>query len=424
MNQHSRQRLKSWQRWSLLAAGAGAGVCAAIVWEDLDRLWPAYLYAYFTSWLVCMGGMGLLALGNLTGGRWAAAARPFYLAATQTTPLLALLFIPIGALAQYIYPWVDVTAGTYPEGKEAYLDIVFFCSRGTLYYVVWMLLALWLSSVSRVDRPPASTPGMRRAGAMTLVLLVPTSTFAAFDWGMSLEPEWYSSIYGALASAGGVVAVHALTIIGLAGVGDAAVDAVLRRASHDYVPTMYDALQGREMIADDTTHRPATSGSPNAAPISDRFADLFNDLGNLLLAFLMMNTYFALSQFLIIWSANLPSEVTWYVRRFHQGWQWLALTLAVLHFLVPFLMLLSRDLTRVPRRLARIALLLLVMYFAHVYWMIAPALTYSIGQPSAHVLNIAALAAMFGGWLAAFFWLTSRALTADSLSFRTDDSPY
>ena len=405
----SRHRMKIWQRWSLLAAGAGIGVCAAANWENFDLFWPAFLYAYFACWLLCMGGMGLLALGNLTGGRWATVARPFYLAATQTVPLIAILFIAIGGFAEAIYPWVDFTPGTLPAAKNTYLEIVFFCQRGVLYFVVWLLLAWLLSTVSRLDLPPASTPAMRRVGAVSLVLLVPTTTFAAFDWGMSLEPEWYSSIYGALAAAGGVLAAHALAICGLMAIGDVAVDAILRRAGHDYVPTMHTALQGGELIS----AQPA--GTAVTPSISQRFADNFNDLGNLLLAFLMVCTYFALSQFLIIWSANLPSEVTWYVRRLSRGWQWLALAIVLLHFAVPFLLLLSRDLKRTPRRLAGVAVLLLAMYFVHAYWMIVP--VYPYYRASWHVTNVAALAAVFGVWLAVYSWFALRALTGDD---RTD----
>lgn len=395
----SRHRMRTWQRWSLLAAGVGAGVCAVAPWENVDRFWPAYLYAYFACWLICMGGMGLLALGNLTGGRWAAVARPYYLAATQTIPLIAILFIPIGAFAENIYPWVNITPGELPGGKNTYLEIVFFCERGAFYFVVWLLLGWLLSSVSRLNVPPASTPAMRRVGAVSLVLLVPTTTFAAFDWGMSLEPEWYSSIYGALATAGGVLAAHALAICGLVAIGDVAVDAILRRAGHEYVPAMHTALQGGEMITTDTAGTPSTG---------ERFADIFNDLGNLLLAFLMVFTYFSFSQFLIIWSANLPSEITWYIRRLSGGWQWLALAIVLLHFVVPFLLLLSRDLKRTPPRLAGVAVLLLAMYFVHVYWMIAPVFPYY--RVSWHVTNAAALAALFGGWLGMFSWLACRAL--------------
>jgi hypothetical protein len=367
----------------LLTAVVGVGVCAAMAWNNPDRLWPAYLYGFLTCWLVSMGAMGLVALGNLTGGRWAAVGRPFYLAATQSIWLVAILFIPIGLFTEHIYPWANETAGnTLPPAKAAYLETVFFCQRAAGYFIVWLALSWLLGLVSRLDLPPASTPAMRRVGAITLVILVPTATFAAFDWGMSLEPEWYSSIYGALLSVGGVLAAHALAITGVATIGDGPAQAILSHAGLRQAPHTTETHAGEYSY------------------------DIYNELGNLLLAFLMVNTYLALSQFLIIWTGNLPSEITWYLRRMDGGWQWLALVVVVFHFVVPFSMLLSRDVKRDHRQLRIVSLILLSMYVAHLYWMIVPA--FSNQAATGHILNIAALAAVCGAWMAVFAWHTNR----------------
>jgi hypothetical protein len=370
---------------ALLAAVVGVGACAAMVWNNSSRLWPAYLYGFLACWLVCVGAMGLLALGNLTGGRWAAVARPFYLAGTQSMWLVAILFVPIGLFTEHIYPWANATSGiTLSPGKAAYFEPVFFCQRAAGYFIVWLVLSWLLGLVSRLDLPPASTPAMRRLGAITLVLLVPTATFAAFDWGMSLEPEWYSSIYGALLSAGGVLAAHALAVTGVTAIGDDWVNMTLHRAG-----------------LRQTTHTHATTAG-------EYVTSIYNELGSLLLAFLMVNTYFALSQFLIIWSGNLPAEISWYLRRMNNGWQNLALVVVMFHFVVPFLMLLSRDVKRDPRQLRMVALILLVMYAAHLYWMIVPAFAYQ--GPTGYVLNVAAFAALCGGWLTVFAWHANRCL--------------
>jgi hypothetical protein len=122
----------------------------------------------------------------------------------------------------------------------------------------------------------------------------------------------------------------------------------------------------------------------------------------------MVNTYFALSQFLIIWTGNLPSEISWYLRRLNYGWQYLALVIGVFHFAVPFLMLLSRDVKRDPGQLRLVALILLGMYAAHLYWMIIPAVRYQ--GATGYLLNVAAFAAVCGVWLAVFWWLTNRYL--------------
>jgi hypothetical protein len=362
------RNLRNWKLVSLVAAVVGVTVCAGLAWNDPDRLWPAYLLGFLACWLVCMGGMGLLALGNLTGGRWALVARPFYLAANQLVPILAVSFVPIGLFTERIYPWASATPGSDVAHavKAGYLDTVFFCERAAAYSVVWLILSWLLSAVSRPGVPPASTPAMRRIGAVTLVLLVPTATFAAFDWGMSLEPTWYSSIYGALLLAGGVLAAHGLAICGL-------------------------TTLGRDRAQEDES------------------ADIFNDLGNLLLAFLMVNAYFAFSQFLIIWSGNLPSEIPWYLRRLSGGWQWLALSIVALHFGLPFLMLLSRDQKRAPRQLRHIAVLLVIMYLANLYWMIVPA--FASHDARGHAIHVAGMIAMFGVCLALFCWRAERVLT-------------
>jgi hypothetical protein len=391
------RRLRLW----LIVMATGLGICAVTMWGSPNRIWPAYLVAFLASWLLSIGGTGLLALGNLTGGRWAVAARPFYSGITQTLALVAVLFIPIGVFVEQVYPWAsDAAAADLQHPKAVYLDATFFRTRAIGYFAVWLVLSWLLVRVSRLDLPLASTPAMRRVGAIALVLLVPTSTFAAFDWAMSLEPEWYSSIYGALATAGGVMAAHALSIVGLVSAGDSTVDAIFCHAGDEVLPADQSERLGAEMITLNTESPPA---------VARRMADICNDLGSLLLAFLMVNTYFALSQFLIIWSANLPGEVTWYVRRFNGGWQWLALAIVLLHFFVPFLMLLSRSRKRAPLRLRRIAVLLVAMYLVHVYWMVVPAVPYS--DATQHVANVAALAVVLGAWMSVYYWYANRALT-------------
>jgi hypothetical protein len=365
---HEFHSLKTNQWRALSICGAGVLLCALLSWNDPDRLWRAYLFAFLAGWLITMGATGLLALGNATGGRWAVACRPYYLAMAQTLPLVAVLFIPIAINYKQIFPWASGATAERPmlaPSQAVYLEPSFFFGRAIAYFVVWMLIVALLSWLSRPGKLQAESAAMRRAGALSLVLLVPTVTFAAFDWGMSLEPTWYSSIYGAILTAGGVLAAQALAICGFSA-GGAGAD------GHD--------------------------------------AEVFNDLGNLLLAFLMVFTYFAFSQFLIIWSGNLPPEITWYVRRLAGGWQWLAIAIVVFHYFVPFLMLLSRDLKRAPRRIAGVAALLLVMYSVHVYWTIVPA--FADAGLVWHTTNVSALAAVGGGMLAAFLWHAQRLLPA------------
>src|SRR5262245_41422704 len=161
------------QRRSLIVAFVGVVVCAAISWSRPADLWRAYLAAYMLCWPVALGAAGLVAIGNLTGGNWATAARPAYLAATRTIPLVAILFIPIALSLAQIYPWAATSGGVehdWPAGKAWYLSPTFFLFRAGGYLAVWLLVIALLNFVSRADALPASTPGMRRVGAIALVL--------------------------------------------------------------------------------------------------------------------------------------------------------------------------------------------------------------------------------------------------------------
>jgi hypothetical protein len=361
--------LKSLQTRSLIVCVVGVALCALLSWHDPDRLWRAYVFAYVACWLIVVGATGLLALGGATGGGWAAAGRPYYLAMAHAMPLVAILFLPIALSLGQIYPWAaHATAdhATLSPAKAAYLAPRFFLGRAFGYFAVWLTVVAVLSWCAR-RAAGGDTPALRRAGAISLVLLAPTVTFAAFDWGMSLEPQWYSSIYGAVLMVGGVLAAHALAICGFA---------MTRGGSSD--------------------------------------SELSHDLGKLLLAFLMVFTYFAFSQFLIIWSGNLPTEITWYSRRLAGGWQSVAVAIVVFQFAVPFGMLLSRDLKRDPRRLAGVAALLLLLYVVHIYWTIVPA--FAETGFVWHATNAAALAALSGGLWAAFCWHARRQVAASTIN--------
>jgi len=359
-------------------AVAGLSLGIGLAWQNPPLLWRAYLVAIMACWPVALGGTGLLALGNLTGGRWAHVARPFYISAARTIPLVTLLLVPSAFGLEQLYPWASPSsalADHLSPFKDFYLSPQFFLGRAAFYLLTWTLVAWWLVKVSRRELEPASTPIMRRAGAVSLLLLVPTTTFAAFDWGMSLEPLWYSSIYGAIITAGGVVVAHALAILGLT-----------RTATDASTATLFF--------------------SDNIEQSDEQLLDVLNDLGNLLLAFIMLWAYFSFSQFFIIWSANLPGEIDWYVRRLASGWQWLALTSVVLGFAIPFLMLLSRDVKRSRRRLATAAMLVALAYALNLYWTIVPA--FGPGAFINHATQAGLLVGLLGVWLTMYWWLVGR----------------
>lgn len=397
MNDTEQSPLNAWRWPALIAAVVGVIGCAVGALDDIAVLWRAYLVGFMCIWLITVGAIGLLALGNLTGGRWAALGRPFYLAIAKLLPLVAILFIPIAMNLSAIYPWANESTRAdlhLAEGKAWYLEQGTFLARAAIYFVVWLVMGFWVARVSRLNRQPGDLPGMSRVGALAIVLLVPTVTFAAFDWGMSLEPNWYSSIYGALLTAGGVLAAHALAIVSIARLPVGDVSRIMTVAGFDT-----KAHHGHQ-------EQPFDPGLEHGhdAPLTI----VVGDMGNLMLAFVMVWTYFAFSQFLIIWSGNLPSEITWYLPRIAGGWLILALGIVLFHFAVPFGMLLSRRRKRDAQRLKIVATMLLVMYCLNLYWVIAPAYA---GMGARGLLACgAAILALGGIWMAFYSWLAPRSL--------------
>ncbi|MEZ4618497.1 MAG: hypothetical protein R2867_23690 [Caldilineaceae bacterium] len=222
------------------------------------------------------------------------------------------------------------------------------------------MLNRWSAAEDAGDEQAA--PRLKRLSAVGMILYALAATFAAYDWMMSLEPEWFSSIYGLLFIAGQALAALALAIIGLR---------VL--------------AQGNGLLG------PKGEGA---------WTDQFNDLGNFLLGFVMIWAYFAFSQFLIIWSANIPEEALWYYHRSQGGWLEVALFLIALHFVLPFFLLLSRQIKRRARLLTALAVLIFVARIVDLYWLIVPAF-YPDGL-HLHWLDLALFVAMGGGWLAVF----------------------
>jgi hypothetical protein len=201
---------------------------------------------------------------------------------------------------------------------------------------------------------------MRSVGAPGLVVFTFTATFAFGDWIMSLSPEWYSTIYGAMFIVGQVLSAFAFVI---------ALVIVLSRWQplKQYVTAQH-----------------------------------FHDLGNLLLAFTVLWAYLSLSQFLIIWSGNLPEEVPWYVARLAGGWGAIAAFLVVFHFVLPFLLLLQREVKRRPGLLLYVCFLMLAVRMLDVYWVVEPSL-YS-DQSQFRLMDLVPPIAVGGLWLTVFFW--------------------
>ncbi|HYJ89087.1 MAG TPA: hypothetical protein VEW46_23675 [Pyrinomonadaceae bacterium] len=362
--------LKRFQQIALVVGALFVALLMVGYLLNRDQFFHSYLFA-FSFWVgISVGSLALLMLQHLSGGGWGLVIRRVLEAATQTLPLMALLFVPIVLGAHSIYSWTheeEIAKHPVLALKTKYLNLPFFSVRSVFYFAIWILLAYLLTRWSSLQDQTADrryTKNMRVLSGPGMVLLVFTVTFGSIDWFMSLDPEWYSTIYGLVFVASWAVSALAFVI------------AVLGTLSK---------------------HEPA----------SNFVAQLhFHDLGKLLLALVMLWTYFSFSQFLIIWSGNLPEEIHWYIPRTHGGWGAIALFVVILHFAFPFLFLLSRNFKRDSGKLVWIAVLILIMRLFDLLWTIAPSFT---GEHF-HVswMDIVAPIGIGGLWLAFFAWRLSK----------------
>ena len=361
---------------ALKVGAVGLVACAFGYGVDHDHFFRSWLIAYLLFLGIALGSMGLLMVQHLTGGAWGVFRRVFE-ASSRTLPLMAALFVPIVFGMASLYPWSHPDLVEHDRvllHKATYLNSVFFVIRALVYFVGWTLIAWTLSRWSRQQDEGDMSVNLRlrylSGGGIVFYAL--TATFASVDWVMSLNPYWYSTLFGFLFVGGQGLSALAFTII---------VSALLVR-------------------------RP---------PVDTLFrASHFHDLGKLSLAFVMLWAYFNFSQYLLIYAANLVEEIPYFLVRTSHGWQYVAILLVVFHFAVPFSLLLSRDNKRMPHRLVWVALAILVVRYADLIMLVSPEfdaaganLHMAVGEPEAgfhlHWLDLAAPLTVGGLWLWMFF---------------------
>ncbi|UCE02919.1 MAG: hypothetical protein JSW67_01615 [Candidatus Latescibacterota bacterium] len=372
--EEERYRAPAWldrvQRRALLLGVFAALLSVVGALLSPEHFFRAYLVG-FLFWIgIPLGLFGISMLQHMTGGGWGLVARRVFEAASRTLPFLALLFLPLlwGRRSLYVWARPEVVAESeLLQHKQPYLNEPFFLGRALLYFGVWLLFALLLSRWS-LQQDRSNDPHLHRRmqilSSLGLVAYMLTASFASFDWLMSLDPAWFSSLFGIHFVVGHGAAAFAFLIVWM------------RR------------LSGTEPMADVVAPRH------------------FDDYGKFLLAFVLLWAYVSFSQFLIIWSGNLPEEITWYVHRQEGGWWWLGIVVFALHFVLPFFLLLSPALRREPARLALVALPVLVGRWLDLHWQAVPSL--ELHAPLLHWLDIAVLVAIGGLWLAAFLWQLKR----------------
>jgi len=365
--------LARYQRQFLIAGGVGAVVSLVGYFTNPGQFFQSYLMAYMFVLGLTLGSLALAMVHQLSGGAWGVVIRRPAGAAARVLPVLTLLFLPIVFGMHHLYEWThaDVVANDpILKGKQIYLNIPFFLIRAAFYFAVWngisFLLNRWSLEQDRTgDRLLSRRMQLLSGGGLLGYGLC--ITFASFDWMMSLAPHWFSTIYGVLIMGGQGLSAMAFLIVILVWL----------------------------------SRRP---------PLSDIVVpNHFHDLANLMLAFVMLWAYFSFSQYLIIWSGNLPEEITWYMHRLQPGWRVVALMLVVFHFAMPFTLLLSRAIKREPEVILKVAVAIMAARLIDLFWLIAP--EFHQDGISISWMDVVLPLTLISVWLGCFMWqLRGRAL--------------
>ena len=321
----------------LLIAGILVTILSGIgYFIDSAQFFMSYLVAWIFWVSIGLGALFFVMLNHLTGAVWSVVLRRLTESVMIALPFMAILFIPLIFGLNDMYHWThqDVVAkDVILSQKTGYLNVPFFLIRTAVYFIAWFLIArkLYKTSIAQ-DTNPATEQikQMRRVSGPGMVVFALTTSFAGFDWLMSLDAHWYSTIFGVYFFGGGLLSVlAALTLIGI-------------------------YLRKKGILNEIIT------------------IEHYHDLGKLMFAFTIFWGYIAFSQYFLIWYANIPEETIWYQHRWAGNWKILSMTLVFGHFTIPFLVLMTRAAKRSFTLLTIISIWLLVMHWIDLYWIAMP----------------------------------------------------
>lgn len=355
-------KLKRLGRTGLIIGILGAILCCVAFVFDRGPFYVSYLFAFLFWVSLSLGCFYAGMIHYLTAGKWGFPARRFLEAGYMTLPLTAVLLVPVFFGLPALYPWARPAAAAADKilrHQSAYENRTWFIVRALVFFGIWIFISSCLRRWSlRQDLTDDISPTvkMRTLSGPAIAIVPLTASFAFLDWAMTVEQNWSSTIFPVIQLAGQMLTAIAFVIVMLA-------------------------------------------WTRNGPPFRDFGQKPFQDLGSLLLAFVLFWTYVAFSQVLLIYSANLPHEIGWYLRRIANGWVWLVGLIALFHFFAPFLLLLFRAVkTNVPA-LAVIALLIFALHAVEMFWVIAPSFYPEI---RVHWTDFAAWFFIGGLWLAVF----------------------
>jgi len=367
-----RPSLGQYQKRAFAVGLLGLLATAAGFFIDQEQFFRSYLLG-FVYWIgLPLGCMAILMIHHVAGGTWGFAIRRLLEAGTRTLPLMAILALPILGGIHQLYEWSHpeaVAADEILQHKSAYLNEPFFIARTVAYFVVWgvfiHLLNRWSDTQDQTGEDTSPTRRLQLLSGPGILVYALTVTFASIDWIMSLEPHWYSTIYGIIYMVGQALQTWAFIAL----------------------------------VAVFLAHRP---------PLDQLLTNQrLRDLGTFMLACVMLWAYVSFSQFLIIWAGNLPEEITWYMTRLKGGWLAVGILLIAFHFALPMVLLVSSRIKARMPILAAVSIGLLCMRLIDLFWITAPAFYTAGGYHSTgfhlHWLDLAVPVGIGGLWVALFF---------------------
>lgn len=313
-------------------------ITAAGFFVDRQQFFFSYLVAFAFWATVTLGGLFFTLIHNTTHAMWSTVLRRIIETIMMTVPVMAILIIPVLFGIHDLYHWshADVVAtDALLQKKAAYLNIPFFVIRTVFYFAVWMVLSFYLYRISKQQDKsfdPEQKEKLRKRSAPSILIFALTLTFASFDWLMSLDPHWYSTIFGVYIFAGSFLSAIAFVVLVLI------------------------SLHKRNILTDVIT------------------VEHYHDLGKFLFSFTVFWGYMAFSQYFLIWYANIPEETIWFAHRWEGSWKYITLVLVFGHFVVPFLALMPRAAKRNLKFMRIISIWILLMHFFDLYWLVIPTL--------------------------------------------------
>lgn len=360
-------------RQALIIGVIGLVLSAIGYFLNAERFFYSYLTSFVFWVTIGVGGLFFVMLHHLTSAKWSVVLRRITENFMVAVPILAVFFLPLILGMHDLFHWTHESAVAHDEilqQKAPYLNTPFFLVRAALYFIIWAILGRMLYKASLEQDTEASeslTARMKRISAPGMLLFALTLTFASFDWLMSLESHWYSTIFGVYVFSGSLLAILAvLTLM-----------------------TLY--LQNNDALTDTIS------------------IEHYHDLGKLMFAFTIFWAYIAFSQFMLIWYGNIPEETIFYKHRW-ENMSWRVVSLIVLfgHFVVPFLGLVTRAAKRNLKVLKAMSIWILLMHWVDMYWLVLPNFRRELHFSWMDITTLVGI----GG---VFLWYVWKAMTAHPL---------